>query len=272
MSLRCIHSLFIVLPVLLACGGAGSDEAGSNDSAIQEGAPDTGSPAVGVVFGDERCSGTLIAPDVVLTAAHCLRAEQIDFFTGPGKALVEGKDDLGRPKNMTVHKGKDAAIPLDFAPSFAFGENACPNRGRDIGVVLLAEPITDIKPLPIVRDGKAPPVGTECTAIGYGIHDLKGGTTGNPTRQFGLRRSALETLSSFTDRSVDAKGKTGVADDGDSGGPLLCNGSVVGVVSCSVDSPHLVDTYGRVDTNTTWIDCTIDRLRGKLKGDACDKL
>ena len=56
--------------------------------------------------------------------------------------------------------------------------------------------------------------------------------------------------------NLEVKYKTGIADHGDSGGPLICGGSVVGTVSCHADGAwpqHLSEYYARLDKAGSWV-------------------
>src|SRR5882762_9310262 len=78
----------------LALGGCasadGTDGAGEDvqqtSGAIQGGAADSAHPEVGIIYttDDSFCSGTLIAPTVVLTAGHCVGNVE-GFYLGAGE-------------------------------------------------------------------------------------------------------------------------------------------------------------------------------------------
>src|SRR3954471_11310247 len=93
----------LVLPVvvfsLVACSSAeqsSPDE--STSSELQGGTKDTGDPAVGMIWyeGGGFCTGTLIAPTVVLTAGHCVQDPIVGFYTGTGTATKNMAENPAR--------------------------------------------------------------------------------------------------------------------------------------------------------------------------------
>src|SRR5437764_683576 len=94
-------SLLFSLLLTAGCGAPTADDASTDAEAaavdpagIQGGAVDAGDPAVGLVWirGGGFCSGALIAPDLVLTAGHCVEQEVAGFYTGTGSgALTVGR-------------------------------------------------------------------------------------------------------------------------------------------------------------------------------------
>jgi len=176
---------------------------------IQGGALDSGDANIGAILGTTLsgsgsiCSGVLVAPSYVLTAKHC--QDQIsDMYFSTG-----------------------AQYP--FAPAATHHvDQKIPHPTADLLLVHLATPATGITPRPLVTTA-LPAVGTTCTTIGYGTHNTNANNS-----ELGFKRSVTNqvTISSAATIRVAAGAApvNGVADAGDSGGPLICGGKVVAVV------------------------------------------
>lgn len=157
-----------LLLVLALCLGAGAPGARAEESALTafRTADDSrGWDAVGRLnFGDRGfCTGALIAPDLVLTAAHCLfdketgarvEARQIEFLAGwrNGRAAAYRGVRRTLPHPEYVYGGHESLgrVPFDLAlvqldqpirlPSIApFATGAPPPDGADVGVVSYAQ-------------------------------------------------------------------------------------------------------------------------------------
>jgi len=139
-------SILALLVLILAVGALPA-------AAITGGEPDgEGHPNVGMMIADIdgepewRCSGTLIAPRVFLTAGHCTYEATA--------ARVWFENDMANVPDYPY--GGEVAIegvPIPH-PLFHWGDN----DPHDVGVVILSEAVTDIVPavLPALPDPDDP--------------------------------------------------------------------------------------------------------------------
>lgn len=216
---------------------------GRVDSRIQGGAEDAADPAVGLVLisGGGLCSGALIAPDVVLTAGHCVAGGTVvSFSIGSGR-----KDPVTGVLDRTSFPA-DAQVKN---PSYVPG--GCPNPTPDVGLVHLAAPVPDVDPIPYATVPPDPATAV-CVSVGFGRHEVApGGAT-----LIGQKYIASVTLDAVGPSYVKISMGDGIPDHGDSGGPLLCDGFVVGDSSCHKDGnwpAHTVEYSGRIDAVSDWI-------------------
>ncbi|HEX2659784.1 MAG TPA: trypsin-like serine protease [Polyangia bacterium] len=218
-SFRWSSSVLLCAVAVVGCGSPDEpeEEFGPATSAIQGGQIETGYPAVGRMTSSAGgCTAELIGPSLVLSAKHCAGSSP-RFYTG--------------------------TQPADFVRQPIDTQLVHPTR--DLWLVHLASPLA-ITPL-VTNTGALPAVGTVCTAVGFGAHDDPGGI---PTG----KRSATETVTSATTSIIKVLMGTGIADSGDSGGPLICNGAVAGVVWRHTDGnwpTHQREIYTTVDP--TWL-------------------
>lgn len=186
------------------------------------------------------CTGTLIAPNLVLTARHCVAdTDQAAACDADGSPLAGGAIRANhRADTLYVFKGKDR-------PSFHTGDVHWDGQGakilddggknlcnHDIALVVLKAPVADAPILPIRLDSDVQK-GETFTAVGWGVTD----TTMEPdVRQ---QRANIKVESVGPDDSAltpVAPNEFQVGESicsGDSGGPAIAKatGAVIGVVS-----------------------------------------
>lgn len=217
----------------------GESSQGSNDENIIGGDIDYGDPSVVAILarqpgaeGASLCTGTVITPTSILTAAHCVDPKVI----GAGRVFeVYTGTRLGDSAPLQV-----ASVVWDTA----FDVNNL-QAGHDIAIVKLAQPTT-LAPIPYgtVQGG-------EVRLVGYGmsthvVHPLVDSGTGT-------KRTVLTQVNSASATLIDIGETNRQTCHGDSGGPALqvINGqeTIVGVTSYGSDlSATLVCVSGATDT------------------------
>jgi len=226
--------LVLVVTFALHCSGSHVEEE-ERESAIVGGSADRSHRAV-VALGIDGslCSGALIAPDVVLTARHCV--SEVSSIVSCDRDSIGADRD---PRAVYVYEGDNVARsnPIARGKRFVFPRvrRLC---GNDIALVVLDRKIGWIEPLAIAE---APKPGASVTVIGYGRDDR--GRSGTRMK----RRSRIFSRTTFELELGEA------VCAGDSGGPALdSNGAVVAVVSRGTSpckSPYAMNIFTRVDAH-----------------------
>ena len=187
------------------------------------------------------CTGTLVSPSVVVTAAHC-------FDSSPTRVVA------GFFPDGVTEQDYDATASAQH-PSYVPGRLAY----ADIGLLLLATPVQGVTPMPLA--GAAPHRRRPGIIVGFGKDQL--GMIG--VKEMGtirLRRCPRAFLPAGLLRrqlstSLCWRPTPGGQDTcpGDSGGPLLVNGVVAGVTSGGYpDCPGVLSWDTNVALFRSWID------------------
>jgi hypothetical protein len=239
--------------MLLGCAAA--DRVGdARESIIGGESSDPGAyPATGALLHGlaYRCTATLIAPDVAITAAHCLADGGFGDF---GFTLdADLGDGMGHPiEVLATHQH----------PEFRETAEELTQMGQrnDVGVVILGEPIEgvaveelDLGLDPGGAEGELES-GSALTLCGYGRDDW--GADGSS----GVKREGVLHVDQVGDWELQTTDEGPQACRGDSGAPLFAgtaDGRVIaGLVSRAAGDSHMCDSGGihtRVAPYADWI-------------------
>ncbi len=201
--------------------------------------------AVTVLGAVGLCTGTVIAPNVVLTAKHCVQAAGADAPYPPNVLTVGVGGRIGATRDYRVERV--------FATPGVFNQSATTGLsgeifGVDIGLVITRRDIEGVTPIAVRRDAPVDVVGQEFTAIGFGQR---------PDGPAGIKYRTTGTLDSIQSNGVLLTSMTICS--GDSGGPAIQEGEprqVIGVASFGQagQCPSAQDGYNAVYNNLDLID------------------
>ncbi len=266
--------------ILLLCASSLAAPIVNGQQASEEDYPMTGALLIDAPYhyGDQEiryaallCSSTLIAPDTVLLAAHC-----VDIETVSGGAILESEAALAWSRQADLGEWDLAHDPESF-PADAITPRAWSTHpdyaysmwsgitGPDLGLVFLDEPVEGwaLGWVPTADEGQQVVKGAQVTVVGWGIDE----PVAQPEAGLGgHKKMGSSTIYTVLEEEI----AVGDGDEarqcfGDSGGPafmqLAVNSAdpsrVVGVASecVSVSGCEESGVWNvRVDAFRDWID------------------
>lgn len=270
--------LLLGLCLVAACEGEGVEGEIVSTRKIVNGAPtkwESWTGVVGVIplFGNPpfpimMCTGTLIQPDVVLTAGHCVfnrgasALDSFDLRDKPRRIAVKGGANLGMGMGgFTVGKPVEVSAHPSWVGKVEVGS-------IDLALIKLEEPVTNLPWYCLRRDSMVQ-VGEPGVVVGYGVTSVAAQMTG------GVHRSGETTVQSVLDRLIEV-GDPSSTCQGDSGGPFFTierdRHSLTGVTSFGTKAQcSAVDDSWEVNllTYLDWIDEEVERLTGAPMSEEC---
>jgi V8-like Glu-specific endopeptidase len=234
-----------------APSGEQDDGAESSEDAVIRGQETFERPEIGMVWHRGLCTGTLVRPNVVLTAMHCGTGTPVDADVStfePGYGFEIRKSATERHR-FEVVRAESIAQPADFDGTQNW-------RLKDILLLKLETnvPAEIATPAKIAREPAK--VGTKVAVYGYGCTSRVAGDDG--------RRPGAGTKRTmdywWTAQLASGSGTRNLC-PGDSGGPLLDveRNAVFGTTSGYVGGVNGVDKFGDVPAASEKLNALADR-------------
>lgn len=226
-----------MIPLLLMATPA---TAITNGVADGDGHPNVGGLVAPVAYSDGTwlyCSGTLIAPTIFLTAAHC----------GEQGERVRVSFSSAYTDGDTVYAGSFRADPA---------YNQAQSDPHDIAVVVLDKAVKGITPARLPSSGalSALPAAQQFTSVGYGAYEVRNGPGGKQYLYDDVRMVATGTLDAVNPAWLRISMNPATGDGGtcygDSGGPnFLGTTDVVAATTITGDAVcRATNVVYRLDT------------------------
>jgi hypothetical protein len=171
--------------------------------------------------GGWNCSSILVAPRLLLTAAHCVDPSRVILGGGlNGSDLTRIRTSGVKAKLLRAGSHPNYRLPTP-GTSITFME-FLRNAAYDVGYIVLKEPIL-LATYPMLKDltngEEISFQGRKAILFGYGPDDERFLVT--PYNGYGVKRFGIKMISSIQQGSILFQGPDQAALPGDSGGPVL---------------------------------------------------
>lgn len=207
--------------------------------------------AVVLLEGLPHCTATLVAPRVLLTAAHCVSGHMTSEKLAAGKVTAAFGSVYSQPLFPPIEIVR-AVFPdsgdLVFDPL---------TLKHDIAVLYLKEAVKFDGIAPSALHEGAPPWetirsgGTKLVFVGFGFNVLSGEKVG-----LGIKREASWGISGYDDYAISFATPGTNTCSGDSGGPGFLEGATSLILAAVTSGGDAACTYGfdtRIDAYLGWL-------------------
>lgn len=173
--------------------------------------------------GDESesvCTAFLVAPDLLLTAAHCLQ------HTYSISLIANGTNLEKTQKGTEVTSERFGGHPAFVSPNEDMSPVALQkSRSTDIGYIVLRKAAAGVTPFPVhaITDSNSAMIlsGLEVTLVGYGASRFQGMNADYGTSSMLVKKQGKKTISGIRPNYAILMGEKNGALPGDSGGPEI---------------------------------------------------